>query len=74
MKNGKIALLALIIAAAFTACHTGTHVIVASDDNNTKIKLEYWGTVELNSDRSALLQVFRTMVLSITKRMTMNSA
>ncbi len=57
MKNRKIALLALIIAAAFTACRTGTHVIVASDDNNTKIKLEYWGTVELNNDRTAITSI-----------------
>lgn len=57
MKNRKIALLALIITIVFTACHTGTHVIVASDDNNNKIKLEYWGTVELNSDRSAITSI-----------------
>jgi hypothetical protein len=57
MKTKKIALLALIIAAAFTACRTGRHVIVTSDDNNTKIKLEYWGTVELNNDRNAIASI-----------------
>jgi len=57
MRTKKIALLALIIASIFTACHTGTHVIVASDDNNTKIKLEYWGTVVLNSDKSAIASI-----------------
>jgi hypothetical protein len=57
MKNRKIALLVLIITAIFTACHTGTHVIVTSDDNNTNIKLEYWGTVILDSDRSAITSI-----------------
>ena len=57
MKKRKIALLALIIAAAFTACRTGRHVIVTIDDNNTKIKLEYWGTVELNNDRNAIASI-----------------
>jgi hypothetical protein len=57
MKNRKLALLALIIAIFFTACHTGNHVIVTSDDNNTKVKLEYWGTVELNGDRSAITSI-----------------
>ena len=57
MKIKKIALLATIIAVTFTACRTGTHVVVASDDNNTKIKLEYWGTVELNSARTAITSI-----------------
>ena len=57
MKHKKIPLLALIITIVFTACHTGTHVIVASDDNNTKIKLEYWGTVILNNNRTAIASI-----------------
>jgi hypothetical protein len=57
MKHKKLALLALMIAIIFTACHSGTHVIVASDDNNTKIKLEYWGTVVLNNDRTAIASI-----------------
>jgi len=57
MKTKKIALLSLLFTIVFTACHTGTHVIVASDDNNTKIKLEYWGTVVLNSDKTAITSV-----------------
>ena len=57
MKNRKTALLALIITIVFTACHTGTHVIVTSDDNNTNIKLEYWGTVVLNNERSAITSI-----------------
>jgi len=57
MKHIKITLLALVIAGAFTACRTGTHVIVASDDNNTKIKLEYWGTVGLNSNYTAITSI-----------------
>lgn len=54
MKNFKNLFILLTATIAFTACHTGTHVIITSDDNNTKIKLEYWGKVQLNSDRTAL--------------------
>ena len=57
MKNRKIALLVLGIAAVSAACHSGHHVIVSSDDNNTKIKLEYWGTVKLNNDRTAITSI-----------------
>lgn len=56
MKTKKIALL-LLLTVVFSACHTGTHVIVTSDDNNTNINLEYWGTVVLNSNRSAITSI-----------------
>lgn len=59
MKHLKTLLLTLLITASLTACHTGSHVIVSSDDNNTKIKLEYWGTVVLNSDRTAIERISR---------------
>ena len=57
MKHIKTTLLALVIAGAFTACRTGRHVIVTSDENNSKTKLEYWGTVELNSNDSAIASI-----------------
>lgn len=54
MKYLKTISLVLLTAVAITSCHTGSHVIVASDDNNTNIKLEYWGTVTLNSSKTAI--------------------
>jgi len=56
MKKIKIALVALSITAAF-GCRRGSHVVISSSDNNTKIKLEYWGNVKLNNDQTAIASI-----------------
>lgn len=50
-------LILVTIAIAFTACHSGTHIIITSSDNNSGTRLELWGNVMLNDSHSAIRSI-----------------
>jgi hypothetical protein len=56
MKTLKTLLLAITIVAA-AACNRGRHVIIVTQTNDIKIKLEYTGTIVVNPDKNRIVSI-----------------
>jgi hypothetical protein len=54
MKNQIKLIAALFMLIAFTSCHRGRHVIISTESNNVSIKIEYFGTIVVNNDKTQI--------------------
>jgi len=56
MKTLKTLFLTITIIAA-AACNRGRHVIIVTQTNDIKIKLEYTGTIVVNTDQNRIVSI-----------------
>jgi hypothetical protein len=56
MKTLKTLFLTITIMAA-AACNHGRHVIIVTQTNDIKIKLEYTGTIVVNTDQNRIVSI-----------------
>ena len=58
MKKAQILLLTLSMAAMVSACYNRNHhTIIATENNQTKMRVEYAGRIVFNDDRSGIRNI-----------------